>query len=47
MEVLMLTCGLQRDMELLVLENLESAVKKGFLVTQVPEQESKVGSVRL
>jgi len=37
----------QRDMELLVLENLESAVKKGFLVTQVPEQESKVGSVRL
>jgi len=37
----------QRNMELLVLENLESAVKKGLLVTQVPEQESKVGAVRL
>jgi hypothetical protein len=34
-------------MELLVLENLESGVKKGLLVTQVPEQESKIGSVRL
>ncbi|KAH8778016.1 D-isomer specific 2-hydroxyacid dehydrogenase [Hyaloscypha finlandica] len=32
----------QRNMELLVLENLESAVKKGLLVTQVPEQISKV-----
>jgi glyoxylate reductase len=30
----------QRDMELLVLENLESAVKKGALVTRVPEQQS-------
>ncbi len=31
----------QRDMELLVLENIESAVKKGKLVTQVSEQASK------
>lgn len=30
----------QRDMELLVLENLESAVRKGALVTRVPEQQS-------
>ena len=30
----------QRDMELLVLENLESAVKKGALVTRVPEQQN-------
>lgn len=37
----------QRNMELLVLENLESAVTKGLLVTQVPEQESKSGTVRL
>ncbi|KAE9377541.1 putative hydroxyisocaproate dehydrogenase [Stipitochalara longipes BDJ] len=32
----------QKNMELLVLENLETAVKKGSLVTQVPEQVSKV-----
>lgn len=37
----------QRNMELLVLENMESAVKKGLLVTQVPEQETKRGSQRL
>lgn len=30
----------QRDMELLVLENLESAVRKEALVTRVPEQQS-------
>ena len=29
-------------MELLVLENIESAVKKGELVTKVPEQISRV-----
>ena len=29
---------LQRDMELLVLENMKSAVEKGELVTQVSEQ---------
>jgi len=29
----------QRDMELLVLENIEKAVKEGKLITQVPEQE--------
>jgi len=28
----------QKDMELLVLDNLESAFKKGVLITQVPEQ---------
>jgi glyoxylate reductase len=38
----MLTNLLQKNMELLVLENLETAVKKGSLVTQVPEQVSKV-----
>ncbi|PMD30130.1 putative hydroxyisocaproate dehydrogenase [Hyaloscypha variabilis F] len=32
----------QKNMELLVLENLETAVRKGSLVTQVPEQVSKV-----
>ncbi|KAH7408015.1 D-isomer specific 2-hydroxyacid dehydrogenase [Cadophora sp. MPI-SDFR-AT-0126] len=31
----------QKNMELLVLENIESAVKKGKLITQVSEQESK------
>ncbi|KAE8448976.1 hypothetical protein EG329_008772 [Mollisiaceae sp. DMI_Dod_QoI] len=36
----------QRNMELLVLENIESAVKKGVLITQVSEQ-SKSGSVKL
>jgi len=30
----------QRDMELLVLENIEKAVKEGKLITQVPEQEN-------
>jgi glyoxylate reductase len=29
-------------MELLVLENLKSAVEKGVLITQVPEQMPKV-----
>lgn len=28
-------------MELLVLDNIESAVKKGKLITQVSEQENK------
>jgi len=31
----------QRDMELLVLHNLESAVDKGELITQIPEQKNK------
>lgn len=30
----------QRNMELLVLENLKSAIEKGMMVTQVPEQTS-------
>ena len=38
----LLTENLQKNMELLVLENLETAVTKGSLVTQVPEQVSKV-----
>jgi glyoxylate reductase len=29
----------QKEMELLVLENLRSAVEKGELVTQIPEQK--------
>lgn len=29
----------QKEMELLVLENLKSAVEKGELVTQIPEQK--------
>jgi len=39
----------QRNMELLVLENMKSAVEKGTLVTQVPEQASRAqpGNVRL
>jgi glyoxylate reductase len=32
----------QRDMELLVLENMKSAVEKGQLVTQVSEQTPRV-----
>ncbi|KAL2073875.1 hypothetical protein VTL71DRAFT_11201 [Oculimacula yallundae] len=35
------TVETQRNMELLVLENIESAVKKGKLITQVSEQENK------
>ncbi|KAK6579542.1 hypothetical protein PZA11_007778 [Diplocarpon coronariae] len=35
------TTETQRDMELLVLENIESAIKKGKLVTQVAEQEDR------
>ncbi|CZT06702.1 probable glyoxylate/hydroxypyruvate reductase (D-isomer-specific 2-hydroxy acid dehydrogenase superfamily) [Rhynchosporium agropyri] len=35
------TVETQRNMELLVLENIESAVKKGTLITQVSEQENK------
>lgn len=31
----------QKNMELLVLDNIESAVKKGKLITQVSEQENK------
>ncbi len=34
------TVETQRNMELLVLENMESAVRKGKLITQVPEQSS-------
>jgi D-3-phosphoglycerate dehydrogenase len=33
----------QREMELLVLHNLESAVDKGSLLTPIPEQKSKSG----
>lgn len=29
----------QKDMEILVLDNLRSAVEKGELITQVPEQK--------
>ncbi|KAH7356379.1 putative hydroxyisocaproate dehydrogenase [Rhexocercosporidium sp. MPI-PUGE-AT-0058] len=35
------TMETQKNMELLVLDNIESAVKKGTLITQVSEQESK------
>jgi len=38
------TIETQKNMELLVLENVESAVKKGVLVTQVPEQEGNLGT---
>ncbi|KAL1853693.1 hypothetical protein Plec18167_005099 [Paecilomyces lecythidis] len=34
----------QKDMELLVLNNLRSAVEKGELITQVPEQKSKLSN---
>lgn len=33
----------QRDMELLVLKNLESSVDQGKLLTPIPEQKGKVG----
>lgn len=36
-----MTYETQRDMELLVLHNLESAVDKGELLTPIPEQKSK------
>lgn len=32
----------QKDMELLVIENLESAVDKGHLITPIPEQKGKL-----
>jgi len=32
----------QRDMELLVLENLETAVDQGKLITPIPEQKGKL-----
>lgn len=35
-----MTYETQKDMELLVLNNLRSAVEKGELITQVPEQKS-------
>lgn len=35
----------QREMELLVLENLESAVDKGKLVTPISEQKGKLGNL--
>ncbi|KAG4442127.1 hypothetical protein IFR05_002413 [Cadophora sp. M221] len=35
------TMETQKNMELLVLDNMESAVKKGKLITQVSEQENK------
>lgn len=34
-----MTYETQREMELLVLENVRSAVEKGQLITQVPEQK--------
>lgn len=36
------TMETQKDMELLVLENIKSALEKGSLVTQVPEQTPRV-----
>jgi glyoxylate reductase len=44
--MILINVVLQRNMELLVLENIESAVKKGVLITQVSEQSSS-GSVKL
>jgi D-3-phosphoglycerate dehydrogenase len=38
-----MTYETQREMELLVLHNLESAVDKGSLLTPIPEQKSKSG----
>ena len=35
-----MTYETQKDMELLVLNNLRSAVEKGTLLTQVPEQKN-------
>jgi D-3-phosphoglycerate dehydrogenase len=35
------TVETQRNMEILVLDNLKSAVTKGILLTQVPEQLPK------
>jgi glyoxylate reductase len=34
----------QKDMELLVLKNLESGIEKGMLVTLIPEQKDKLSS---
>ena len=34
-----MTYETQKDMEILVLDNLRSAVEKGELITQVPEQK--------
>lgn len=34
-----MTYETQREMEILVLDNLRSAVEKGVLLTQVPEQK--------
>lgn len=38
-----MTYETQKDMELLVLNNLRSAVEKGVLLTQIPEQKSMNG----
>lgn len=44
---ILLTCG-QRNMELLVLENIESAIQKGALITQVPEQnQNRTNGIKL
>jgi D-3-phosphoglycerate dehydrogenase len=37
-----MTWETQRDMELLVLQNLENAVDKGSLLTPIPEQKGKL-----
>jgi D-3-phosphoglycerate dehydrogenase len=37
-----MTWETQRDMELLVLQNLENAVDKGALLTPIPEQKGKL-----
>lgn len=39
------TLETQKDMELLVLENLEKGVDKGKLVTPIPEQKGKLGNL--
>lgn len=42
-----MTYETQKDMELLVLNNLRSAVEKGVLVTPVPEQKGGSGQSKV
>lgn len=42
-----MTFETQKDMEILVLDNLRSAVEKGELLTQVPEQKKAKNSSNL
>lgn len=42
-----MTYETQKDMELLVLNNLRSAVEKGVLLTPIPEQKSMNGASKV